>query len=686
MFCGVELSKFKTVTRPAATPSSRFHLVLAVLLCLLHAVLAVTATVDKSMTADEIAHFTAGQAYNLRNDYRLQPENGNLPQRLAALPMTIAGVELPPPALESWRTADVWNYGYAFFYGRPLPVEQWMFLGRAVIALVSAATGLLVFLWSRALFGPRGAFLSLVLFVFCPGFLAHGALATSDVVMTFFFVASVSAWWLHLERPGFAWAAVSSITLGLAFVAKFSAVLLPPMLALIGIIWGAGKARGGGWRGILARLARSTAVHAAVAVALIWTFYGFRFSAFAPGLAEHATFNHGWGVMLQGLGLPAKVLWWMKEWRLLPEAWLYGLTFVLQFSQARGAFMSGEYSVTGWVTFFPWAFLIKTTLSFLVLIAAAAGAGLHDRWRSRMRGDAAGDITLIRPLTPLIVLFVVYWVTSLTSHLNIGHRHILPTYPLLFVAAGYLGRFMSGGQPFVAGCVVLLGGWHVLESFAARPHYLAYFNQIVGGSKNGWRHLVDSSLDWGQDLPGLKRWLDVHAHGDSVYLSYFGTGDPAYEGITATPLPSLPEVGAPRRWHALAPGIYAVSATMLQHVYSGIRGPWTKELEAEYQQLKVLEPTLLEFQNDPARQADLLREVPAANWRLAWKRYEQLRFARLCHYLRIRTPDAVIGHTLFVFRLTGAELGEAVQGSLPQWRELIERTVMAKPLTPPASR
>ena len=103
------------------------------------------------------------------------------------------------------------------------------------IALVSAATALIVFFWSRALFGWRGGFLSLALFVFCPAFLAHGALATSDVVMTFCFVASVGAWWRHLQAPGFRWAAISAVTLGVAFVAKFSAVLLPPMLALTGL-------------------------------------------------------------------------------------------------------------------------------------------------------------------------------------------------------------------------------------------------------------------------------------------------------------------------------------------------------------------------------------------------------------------------------------------------------------------
>jgi hypothetical protein len=143
-------------------------------------------------------------------------------------------------------------------------------------------------------------------------------------------------------------------------------------------------------------------------------------------------------------------------------------------------------------------------------------------------------------------------------------------------------------------------------------------------------------------------------------------------------LPTLPEVGEPRKWRALTPGVYAVSATMLQHAYSKIRGDWTPELEKEFQQLRATEPALLAYQNDPVQRAALLRDVPAANWETAWKRYEQLRFARLCHYLRVRDPDAYIGYSILVHRLTAAELHAAVGGSLKDWHALIERTVAAR--------
>ncbi len=655
-------------------PSAPFLVALAVLLALLHALLAVTASAGKSITSDEIAHFTAGHAYNSLNDYRLHPENGNLPQRLAALPMLLAGDPLPPREGEFWNTANVWRYGHTFFFERGLSTDERVFQGRAVIALVSAFTGLIVFFWTRALFGWRGAFLALGLYAFCPTFLAHGALATSDLVMTTCFLAALGAYWRHLQVPGWRWGALSCLATGLAFVAKFSAVLLPPMLALTASVWLASGSPALAWRVRARRLVRSTAAHIAAAWLIIWAFYDFRYSAFAFGSSPEATFNHGWGFVLSNLGAKARVLWQINEWRLFPEAWLYGFTYVLSFSQARGAFMSGDYGVTGWVSFFPWAFLIKTPPPLLLLL----GGGLFAAGRRAVALGLRPALRRLVPLTPLAALFVVYWATSLASHLNIGHRHILPVYPVLFIAAGWLGRRLDFRQPVAAACIAGALLWQVAESVRTRPHHLAYFNALVGGSDQGWRHLVDSSLDWGQDLPSLKTWLDRHARGEKVFHSYFGTGSAAYEGIRAIELPRMPDFHFPHPWHALDAGVYAVSASMLQQVYGNYRGPWTIENENQFQSLRKLEPTLLSYFWNPAQRPTLDRERPPDQWIALWKTYEALRFARLCHYLRVRRPDAIVAHTVLVHRLTAAEVVAATGAGVREWQTAIEQAVTAR--------
>lgn len=659
--------------------SDAFLWSLAVLLALGHALLAVTATAEKCVTADEIAHLAAGHAYNTRGDYRLQPENGNLPQRWAALPLTVAGAPPSPATVESWRRGDVWRYGQQLFYHSGLSTDSMLLAGRAMIALFSAATALLVFAWSRALFGWRGGYVSLVLHVFSPTFLAHGALATSDVVMTFFFLAAVGAWWRQLETPRVGPALLSSVIFGLAWVSKYSAVLLAPMFAGCAIVWLVGHRGVTGWRQPLRWLAGTTLLHVVVAWLVIWSFYGFRFEAFAVP-TEAAQFYRGdWAWILDGMGWPRRAIEAAREAHALPEAFLYGFAFVLQFSRERAAFLNGDYSTTGWPMFFPFTFAVKSTLPFLLLLLTAGGARVL---RLRAERTPAASLAELRPLTPLLALLAVYGVMSVASHLNIGHRHILPLYPVLFILAGSLGRFVARRRIAVASGVIGLLAWHAGESLWIRPHYLAYFNELVGGPRNGWRHLVDSSLDWGQDLPGLKRWIETHARGERAFLSYFGTGDPAYEGVDATVLAALPDL-RPRRWQPLRPGIYAFGATMLQQVYSDVRGPWTMPLESEYQQLRAIEPTLLAYQGDAGKRAELLRSAPAGNWSAAWKRYEQLRLARLCHYLRVRKPEAMIGYSILVYRLDATELQAAAGGTLDDWRRLIERAAADAATTRP---
>ncbi|HVU25125.1 MAG TPA: glycosyltransferase family 39 protein [Opitutus sp.] len=673
------MSKFKYVVRPARAPSAPFLFSLAVLLALLHAVLAVTATVGTSVTHDEIAHLTAGRTYNVLDDFRLQPENGNLPQRWAALPMAALSPHLPPLNGDAWWCADTWRFSHEFFYELGNDTDLMIFAGRAMISLFSAGTALLVFGWARWLFGLRGAFVSLVLFVFSPNFLAHGALATSDVTMVFFFLAAMTTWWWQLDRPAWRRVLLSGLVFGLACVAKYSAVLLLPMMLLAALFKLATRRpttrlRFAGW------IAGTLAAHGALALLVIWTFYGFRYAAVAPGLVASAIeFYRPWEWFEPRAGWSGVVVNFLRQWHLLPEAFLYGFTFVRDYAQQRGAFLSGHYSLYGWVSFFPVAFLIKTPLPCLILLAGAIvawGRGLARcgaGWRARFGAQ-------IETAAPLLVLAAVYGAFSLASHLNIGHRHILPIYPVLFILLGSLGAWLDPRRPLALGFLSAMLAWQAGESLWIRPHYLAYFNQIVGGPANGWRHLVDSSLDWGQDLPALARWLQLHNSGPDrapVYLSYFGTGDPAYEGITATRLPCLPELPPKQPWYRLGPGLYCVSATMLQQVYSTQRGPWTLAAERDFRKLREIEDVLLEYQ---ARQKDRPPNADAdATMETAWKRYDTLRFARLCHYLRARQPDAVVNDTIFLYRLSARELAAATGGTLRDFTNAIEQAMLQPP-------
>ena len=126
--------------------------------------------------------------------------------------------------------------------------------------------------------------------------------------------------------------------------------------------------------------------------------------------------------------------------------------------------------------------------------------------------------------------------------------------------------------------------WHVGESVTIRPNYLAYFNQLAGGPSQGYKHLADSSLDWGQDLPALKQWLDGEGlqrrARASVYLSYFGTARPEYYGIQATLLAGFIDRRPPQPPAPLGAGVYCISATVLDVIGRMFYKP---EYESNYQ-------------------------------------------------------------------------------------------------------
>jgi hypothetical protein len=178
----------------------------------------------------------------------------------------------------------------------------------------------------------------------------------------------------------------------------------------------------------------------------------------------------------------------------------------------------GGHSAHGWWSYFIFSFLIKTPLGSLILIAASlilCRSGKPLGWR-----EAAFL------LTPVLIFFIA----TTQAKINIGVRHILPVYPFLFVLASRLATIRSSRawlRPVLIGTPVLLTA---VSALRIAPHQLAYFNELIGGPEQGYRYLSDSNLDWGQDLKGLKAYVEKEKL-PTIYLSYFGTAPPSYYGI-----------------------------------------------------------------------------------------------------------------------------------------------------------
>jgi len=640
---------------------------LVAVLLALHVFLALWAAAGEGVTHDELLHLTGGYFYDRYGDYRIQPENGNLPQRLAALPAVLMGA--PPPKLEDnvyWRTSDANVVGHQFFY--ETGHDHWPMLraGRSVMMIFSLGTGLLVFGWARRLFGDAGGLLALALYVLDPNVLAHAPLATSDSAAVFFLLASCTAFWAHLREPTWKNGALSAGVFGLACVAKYSAVLLLPVFVIL-LVWRRVLDAPDRRRRWLALAPATAAGHAGGALLVIWMFFGFRYSGFAPDLPPADHYIVPWDGVLPFIGWQGKVIDLCRSWHLLPEAYLFGYSWVVQSAQMRAAFLAGAYSVTGWWSFFPLAFLWKTPVALLA--ALALGAVVYLRRKNARRG---AELTAV---APLLALFAVYATFSLTSKLNIGHRHILPLYPTLFILAGGLAapaRLAGWRRPALIGGVAVAA---VAANARVAPHYLAFFNVFAGGPANGHRLLVDSSLDWGQDLPGVARWLREHNSGPDavpVFLSYFGTGEPDYFGLRAERLPFVNGFKLAPRWCDPRGGLYCISATMLEEAYSPVRGGFSPALEKEYQERRGAAPVLRDYFLKPAAREELLKQFPSPQLDEVYRRYDWLRFARLAAYLRAKPPEAVIGYSFFIYRLTDDEVDRVLNRKYSDWFEAVQ--------------
>jgi len=430
----------------------------------------------------------------------------------------------------------------------------------------------------------------------------------------------------------------------------------------------------------------------------IWASFGFRYALLNPALGP-ASREVAWEDVQASSRAVNATIGFARDHQLLPEAYLFGLAHTLSHAEQRAAFLHGEFRQRGWVIFFPYCLAVKSPLEQFLALALSIAAMWYFR---RPRGTVEGSSTppprpLLYELSPLLVLLAVYWGFALTSHLNIGHRHLLPTEPAMLILAGAAAWWVkvptrhgsvagaapapSHGFGLIPVMRTLVMGTAIasaVEAIWIWPHYLAYFNPLVGGPRYGYRHLGDSSLDWSQDLKGLKHWLDAHPEDardpGRLYFSFYGGPPPEYYGIHAQRLPSFPDRWRPHIPEPLTGGTYLISATMLQCFMFSPPGRWNQGYEDSYQQDRQSVERFYQMQAHPTFKWEEL-DLPSRQFLLeVFHRYERLRFSRLAAYLRAREPDDQVGYSILIYRLTDEEIAEALDGrpaenlAEPEWQ------------------
>lgn len=472
--------------------------------------LALDTAVHLSATTDELVHLTRAYVLRQTGDLRLQYEHGPLSHRIEGLLLEpAAGPDVT--ALASWVRGDRVAISQELFGRAGVALDEMLWLGRVPVVLLSLLLGAMIVAWAGALNGRGGQLIALVLFAFSPNLLAHAALATTDMVATATYFATVYAWWRTWQRPGAARWLFTAVLLGCALAAKLTAVLLLPLLLMLAFVtWRRGEPllrRALLWLGLLP-----------VAAVVVWALYGFELRPPAAWV------------------LPVPAATYVESW----------LSLLNHVSDGHPAFFLGELSRDGWWHYFPVVFGIKTPLVTLLLGAIGLAVAVT---RRELRPAAA---FLVLPGLLLLAAAVV-------SRLNIGYRHILPLLPFVMVLASTAVVILRQHRATQIGLALALF-WTAVAGLRQHPHHLSYFNELVGGSDNGYRYLGDSNLDWGQALNLLA--ARVKSEDVNWRVAYAGVVDPAVAGLgedvlldSAVFAPANPQ-----------PGRYAISANNLQGI------------------------------------------------------------------------------------------------------------------------
>ncbi len=529
-------------------------------------ILALASMSQKSPTFDEQGFITRGLGY-LRGENRTMRVGHPLGlNALNAAFLTADDTVQLPLDDPSWKETDFHRPSELFLWEIGNNVEHIMFLARLPSIWLGMLLAAIAGRWAWRLSGSRWAgLLALSLIALDPNILANMRLATTDLGLALGVTIAGFTLWRFLQRPSWSSIILAGMGMGLLQNTKFTAVLFVPLFGLVILVGVIVRWREEGRFPGRPSLMLITA-YPLVAFLTLWAMYGFQIGTLSQ---EVPIFPQ-----LAGLTLP------------LSHHIEQMLDIGGRLQVETPSFLLGQYSDTGWWYYFPVAFLLKTplptliifTTAFILRIAYYIKNSRPTDYGLRIT-DHGSRVTLLNDAA-LLIPALGYFAIALTSDINLGYRHLLPLLPFLAVfssnsLAPYL-RSMSSlkysrRRQAIRYVVPALLASLLFITLWIYPHYLSYFNVLAGGPNNGWRYLVDSNSDWGQDLGALKPWL-AEREVANVWLSYFGEARPEYYNIPYTGLDSWPPrlmnpEARPYYPYDPAPGLYAISATNLQGVH-----------------------------------------------------------------------------------------------------------------------
>jgi len=492
-----------SLTKSTAWPTARTEFTILALIVVIQLTISLSLLSKKALFIDDSMHIPAGYSYLLTDDYRLNQEHPPFIKLLSAVGLwrIHPGFPFDSPGWQQAATPGDPDDGMerieeAFFALNADQFERISFWGRAPVLVIPVTLLVAVWWFGRQLFGSLAGLTAALLLVTEPNILGNSIVVQNDLAAALALLLFVLALRSYLANAGWSTTLMLGGALGFALVTKYSLVILLPV-SLLSFTLNTFLRAVRKQSSVLSTAASGLLV-LVVAYFILLAAYAFhpdRIDADESGVICNWFYLSG-----HFAELSQQFMMWLPP--LLPKYFVYGINMVVEDSrEGRPAFLMGEVSNKGWWYYFPVAFVFKTTTPFLISSLVGISWATFQALKERRK-----DLLYV-VLPPLL-----YLALSMTSHLNIGVRHILPVFPFLAIAGG--GAFaamvdVKGRQArgLATACVAIALFSSCVIAVLVFPNYLTYFSPLAGGTTKGWQMLSDSNVETGQEVKTLTKYL-----------------------------------------------------------------------------------------------------------------------------------------------------------------------------------
>jgi hypothetical protein len=486
----------------------------------------------RSMMVDDTIHIPSGYSYLKTHDFRLNEEHPPFIKLLSALGLEHVQPELPLDS-EGWSKAEeagdpddgTDTFCGDFFHRNADKFEQIIFWGRLPVVLVPVLLAFAVWAFTRNLFDELTAILSVFFLLSEPNIIANSTFVQDDLASALAVFCFVIALRWYFQKPALVRALLFGLAIAFGLLVKHSLAVLVPIsivLLIAHAVWRRFK-----YKEHLCRYFGFALIILGCAYFVFLAGYAFDASFIDD---DEAVFISEW-FNVTGNAADSFQNFLVHLPLLLPKYYMWGMDMVVNdVRNGRPAFLLGEVSDTGWWYYFPVAFVLKTTLPFLLLTVSGL---VWTAWKTIRRRWLDGLYLLLPPLG--------YLAMSMASHLNIGVRHIMPVFPFFAImGAAAVSAFLRIERlkerrfpKILLGILVAVIGFIAISTF---PDSTTYFSPLAGGPANGWRLLSDSNVETGQDVKSLADFLRSRGQ-DHIEGLFVGSGYIEYYGVENCDIP-----------------------------------------------------------------------------------------------------------------------------------------------------